>query len=539
MGDPGFEPHVSAPAFSHGKGPVVAIDAAHCNFHTAEERYKPFAELLRADGYRVYSNMEPLSRATLDFGVEILVIANALHPSNDKNWKLPTPSAFSADEIVAVNEWVKAGGSLLLIADHMPFPGAARDLAETFGFQFNNGYAFGPEKGGGMRFDRAAGTLKEHAITLGKTPAENIDHVMTFTGQAFKGPPHADPLLVFGEGCYAQMPQQAWKFDETTPRVPVDGWLQGAALEYGKGRICVFGEAAGFTAQVSGGQARKMGMNAEGAEQNAQFVLNVLHWLSVSLAYDSAPPAEQSRPGDEKTAQAHPKGYHEFHDQEGRAVVAKVLECDPRRGSVKLLLENGLGRQVNADIFCEEDRQYLKHWVDAHELLSSRFKIAVEAKVSEREQPHYSINAASGEKRLFRVTTFQDTVQQISLVNQTATPLENIQVEWCVYYQQEQRAPRRPGDSGQAGNELHGLCEKGRRRVARINPGVTEVVGTGQYSIFNTKLVREMPSPRPGMEQEGETQGIWIKLSIALPDGDVVVREYCEPEKVRELGWKL
>lgn len=49
----------------------------------------------------------------------------------------------------------------------------------------------------------------------------------------------------------------------------------------GKGRILAAGEAAMFSAQRSGPQgAGRMGFNEPTAPQNAQFVLNVLHWLS-------------------------------------------------------------------------------------------------------------------------------------------------------------------------------------------------------------------------------------------------------------------
>jgi hypothetical protein len=44
--------------------------------------------------------------------------------------------------------------------------------------------------------------------------------------------------------------------------------------------VAVFGEAAMFTAQVSGANRRPMGMNDPGAPENAQFLLNVLHWLT-------------------------------------------------------------------------------------------------------------------------------------------------------------------------------------------------------------------------------------------------------------------
>ncbi|MGB0915797.1 MAG: hypothetical protein ACPGVI_06975, partial [Crocinitomicaceae bacterium] len=42
----------------------------------------------------------------------------------------------SKEEITFIKNWVKKGGKLVLIADHMPFAGAANDLAKAFGFEF-------------------------------------------------------------------------------------------------------------------------------------------------------------------------------------------------------------------------------------------------------------------------------------------------------------------------------------------------------------------------------------------------------------------
>jgi len=280
MGDPDFDPRIDSPAYPLGKGPVVLIDEGHNNFHTAEGRYRPFADLLRKDGYRVASLSDRFAQDSLQ-KAEILVIANALHESNVESWTLPTPSAFTEREISAVEKWVRDGGALLLIADHMPFPGAAKDLAAAFGFTFNNGFAYAPDEGKqGTRFSRADGSLKDHPITRGSAPDERIDFVVTFTGQAFRGPPEAEPLLVFGKSSYSLMPRQAWQFTEDTPRISVEGWYQGAVRRYGKGRIAVFGEAAALTAQLSGPKKVKIGMNNPAAKQNCQFALNVVHWLS-------------------------------------------------------------------------------------------------------------------------------------------------------------------------------------------------------------------------------------------------------------------
>jgi len=278
VGDPDFDPTLQSPVYEKGTGPAIFIDEAHNNFHTLNGRYQPFAKLLQKDGYNLKAFAEEFTKTPLE-NARILVIANALHESNIEDWFLPTPSAFTKDEIAAVVDWVKEGGSLFLIADHMPCPGAAADLAAAFGFEFNNGFAFDTTRQANDFFTRADKTLEANKITNGRGEAEKIDSVVSFTGQAFKIPHAAQPLLILNSNFISSMPDTAWVFREDTPRIPVGGWSQGAFMKFGNGRLAVFGEAAMFTAQVSGNSKRKMGMNHPAAKQNGQFLLNVIHWL--------------------------------------------------------------------------------------------------------------------------------------------------------------------------------------------------------------------------------------------------------------------
>lgn len=282
VADTSFMPPVPEPAYRTGRGPVVMLDEAHFNFHTAEGRYKPFAELLRRDGYVVKASSLKFSKASLRGG-RILVIANPLAERNKSDWSLPTPSAFSDEEVKAVREWVKGGGSLLLIADHMPFPGAAGTLALAFGIRFSNGYAVDEQKRGPMLFKLSEGSLKDHPITRGRRDAEKITSVATFTGSAFQAGGDAQPLLILGPSVSSAMTSVAGQITNETPRIPVAGWYQGAVLRFGKGRVGVFGEAAMFSAQLAGPNRGPMGMNAPVAAQNPQFLLNVMHWLSGEL----------------------------------------------------------------------------------------------------------------------------------------------------------------------------------------------------------------------------------------------------------------
>ena len=99
--DQDFQPQVSEPAYGAGDGPLVLIDEAHNNFHTATGRYAPFANLLRADGYRVEGLNGSLSSEALA-EAKVLVIANPLSERNRSRAILPTYSAFSAEEIATI-----------------------------------------------------------------------------------------------------------------------------------------------------------------------------------------------------------------------------------------------------------------------------------------------------------------------------------------------------------------------------------------------------------------------------------------------------
>ena len=289
VADPDFKPTVAKPAYVQTH-PLIVIDEAHANFHTASGRYKPFADLLVADGYRVIAGTESFTSDRLH-DARVLVISNARGAGLTAENAADPPSAFSEAECDSARDWVRAGGSLLLIADHAPYGATAALLASRFGVEMGKGYAWSVLKPGAepttqIEYTAEAGLLHGHPITLG------VARVVTFTGQSLSVPPGAVALLTFGSTSYessaANAPSDMAAFREgkqTTARA-IGGRAQAIALEYGKGRVVMVGEAAMFSAQVASfpdekGQTVKfkMGMNVEGND-NAQFLLNIMHWLT-------------------------------------------------------------------------------------------------------------------------------------------------------------------------------------------------------------------------------------------------------------------
>jgi len=316
------------PAYEESAGPNVCIDEAHFNLHTAGGIFKPFAELLRGDGYRVTPFR---SRFTADALTDcpILLIINAQARANiigfdlpKSNWAYPHASAFSREEIDQVILWIRGGGALLLIADHEPLPAAASDLALLLGVHMFDGSALvsAEEKIDTVAFGAVReevwreasrvrtelidldfnayyqpilanpGALAPHPVVEGREPGERIEWIVTYGGQAFLTSDDWSPITVFGPDAVSVAPL-AHNFKDTEwndgPLFSVAGWLNGATRRLDQGRVAILGEGGMCTAQFDDWEGKiakspfdPYGFNAPHAPYNAQYCLNVMHWLS-------------------------------------------------------------------------------------------------------------------------------------------------------------------------------------------------------------------------------------------------------------------
>ena len=135
-------------------------------------------------------------------------------------------------------------------------------------------------------FSRENGLLGRHAITKG------VSRVVAFTGQSLSVPTGAAVLLRFSDSARessranAEADITAAQAGKPTLARSLKGRAQGLAMEYGRGRVVMTGEAAMFSAQIirsTDNQGRssetKMGMNVPGND-NRQLLLNIMHWLT-------------------------------------------------------------------------------------------------------------------------------------------------------------------------------------------------------------------------------------------------------------------
>ena len=285
VADPDFDTSVKRPAYT-SEGPRVLFDEAHHNIHTATGLYKPFADLITSDGYRVTSNSRKFTPASLS-GFDILVISNALGgpatfhagASNPTFSKEASDPAFTEQECDVLRDWVAAGHALLLIVDHAPMGAANESLGRRFGIEMSNGYtrdAVNTPKADNMPgvilYSRVRG-LNEHPVISGRGVDERVDTVLTFTGQSLKGPAGSVAFMQLADTAidYWGPPRDA--------QSSAAGRAQGIALPFGKGRVVVLAEAGMLSAQLAGPNRGRLGMNRPGID-NRQLAINIMHWLS-------------------------------------------------------------------------------------------------------------------------------------------------------------------------------------------------------------------------------------------------------------------
>ena len=280
IADPDFDSKVANPAYAK-KHPKVFLDEAHNNFHTATGRYKPFADLITSDGYQVIPSTEKFSRKSLK-GCDVLVISNALGARAMGSPEASNP-AFTEEECDAVRDWVRAGGNLLLIADHAPMGAANERLGLRFGVDMSKGYTGDPanrdeqsKSDTFIRYDRDNKLLGDHPITRGRNAGEMISRVIAFTGQSVKGPKDSVAFMKLADTAIDLTPAREGSEEK---QVSAAGRAQGIAFKFGKGRVVVMAEAGMLSAQLAGPQKMKFGMNRPGID-NRQLALNIMHWLS-------------------------------------------------------------------------------------------------------------------------------------------------------------------------------------------------------------------------------------------------------------------
>jgi hypothetical protein len=134
-----YSPHGWGPA-TYRHGPAVLIDRGHWNESGADPGFDALARVLTGDGYSVSISRQEFVPELLQTA-KVVVVSDALGFTGwlGRFGVRLRANAFHADEVDAVRDWVRAGGSVLLVADRPAASDAARPLASALGVSVANG----------------------------------------------------------------------------------------------------------------------------------------------------------------------------------------------------------------------------------------------------------------------------------------------------------------------------------------------------------------------------------------------------------------
>jgi hypothetical protein len=260
--DDSFSPAFDAPDFKAGARPIVLIDEAHRNVITLRTYLGPVGRWLEKLGYQLRPAQGDAERLVDGPDRAILVVANAQAPEKEP----ATASAFTEHEVIAIEAWVRDGGSLLLVADRAPFGAPAQALAQAFGVTLDNDTVLRKGADGSP-----TGELTIDVNTHGDRTHPLLDRVLNVVyvvGESMSGP---GVILRAPEGTYSGPTAQA------TDGPSAAGKALVLAFEHGKGRVVVVGDGGVVSAFGSASGNAHRGIS-EG--DNARFVRNVFKWLA-------------------------------------------------------------------------------------------------------------------------------------------------------------------------------------------------------------------------------------------------------------------
>ena len=210
--------------------------------------------------------------------------------------------------------------------------------------------------------------------------------------------------------------------------------------------------------------------------------------------------------------------YHDFIAQ-GKPVRAKILRFDTRKQEVTVQTDKKKTVKVPLSIFSEKDQEYVLQW-EFNKIFLSESSFKIKAKRKETRDKDASYGSSFNAKKV------ENSGYEITLENKSTSKLENLDVEYCIYYEQE-RATR--GKQVTEDGVRYGTLD-----VGYMTPKSKKELMTKSVAIYTTELNADYHWV-DGREnkQTGKVRGVWVKVNMKLENGETLSRNYCLPDGLR------
>ncbi len=229
---------------------------------------------------------------------------------------------------------------------------------------------------------------------------------------------------------------------------------------------------------------------------------------------------------------------HEFRTPDGKSVQAEIVDFNAKLGKVTLKRQGGKRVRVNPSVFIEVDQKYIKEWASLAGFRSeSLFKISCEDKLVEKwtEPVMQSINYG-GEmvKETVAEKKYKRLLFDVNLENKNGVPLENLQFEYRIFYEQEEQP--QPGKI-----VVKKKVESGVLKTVQLASKGKKTLTTKSVVLCNTEYSGDIPwdGGISGEKASGELKGIWLRIFCTTESGQMVTRNVYQPSSLEgKYSWK-
>ena len=203
---------------------------------------------------------------------------------------------------------------------------------------------------------------------------------------------------------------------------------------------------------------------------------------------------------------------HDFMNKDGKSARGRVHAYNPDTGVVTIAMENGKTFGADLGTFSNANQAYVREW---HFI--SEFFTQVHINVFTKKEQ----SGVGMEFLIWRPE--EEIVYVIELENQSNYALNDLTVDYCIYYELD-----RPGNRGRG-------VEQGEQ-FGTLN--IETLAGGEQVQVKTQSLVLPKGIPYEYYKDHkapiGRVQGICIRIYLPLTGGNKVMREFSLPDNLRK-----
>ncbi len=211
-------------------------------------------------------------------------------------------------------------------------------------------------------------------------------------------------------------------------------------------------------------------------------------------------------------------------DTKGRSIRGKIMRYDAKKNVVTIQRDNRQQATIPLTMLSEKDQDYVRQW-DFNKVFLSASSFKIEAKRKKMKDGDGGYSGYNSAKKV------ENYGYEVTLQNRSTSTLENLELEYCIYYEQEEY--KRGGEARKEG------VRYGKLDVGTLLPKSERELVTKPVTIYTEELDSDWYyGSGADNKQSGKVRGIWVQVHMVLDDGKKISRNFCLPDSLSgKMAW--